>query len=87
MEVTQRDLQREFHTARLNAAQSHRLPVPSAPNYSATADLPGIRRALNAARHLLEMYRRQITDQPTQRTLRRLDKRLLAVASQLDRID
>ena len=86
VEVTQRDLQREFHTARLNADQSHRLPVPSVPNCSATADLPGIRQALDAARHLLEMYRRQLSTATTQRTLGRLDKRLLAVAKQLDQL-
>ena len=86
VEVTQRDLQREFHTARLNADQSHRMPVPSVPNCSATADLPGIRQALDAARHLLEMYRRQLSTATTQRTLGRLDKRLLAVAKQLDQL-
>ena len=87
VQVTQHDLQREFHKARLNAPQAHRLPVPSVPDCSATADLPGIRQTLNAARHLLEMYRRQLTDLKVQRTLRRLGKRLLAVASQLDRIE
>lgn len=34
----------------------------------------------------LEMYRRQLDDEKSQRKLRRLDKRLLAVASQLQRI-
>ena len=86
VEVTQHDLQREFHTARLHIAQSHRLPVPSIPNSSTTADLPGIRQALNAARHLLENYRRQLSNATTQRTLGRLDKRLLAVATQLDQL-
>ena len=86
VEVTQHDLQREFHTARLNIAQSHRLPVLSIPNCSATADLPGIRQALNAARHLLENYRRQLSNATTQRTLGRLDKRLLAVTTLLDQL-
>ncbi len=48
VQVTQHDLQREFHKARLNASQAHRLPVPSVPNCSATADLPGIRQTLNS---------------------------------------
>jgi site-specific recombinase XerD len=86
VEVTQHDLQREFHTARLNARQTHRLSIPSVPNCAATADLYGIRQALAATRHLIEMYRRQLGDLRIQRTLRRLDKRLLAVALQLDRI-
>ena len=86
VQVTQHDLQREFHAARLNAPQSHRLSIPSVPNCSATADLPGVRQAIAAARHLLEMYRRHLTDASVQRTLHRLDRRLLAVASQLDRL-
>ena len=87
VEVSQHDLQREFHTARLNASKTHRLPIPSFPDYPATADLPGIRQTLAAARHLLEMYRRQLAHAKIQRTLRRLDKRLLAVAAELDRIE
>ena len=47
----------------------------------------GVRQALEATRHLLEMYRRQLSDEKIRRRLRRLDKRLLAVASQLQRID
>jgi hypothetical protein len=51
-----------------------------------SAGLPGTCQALEATRHLLEMYRRQLDDEKSQRKLRRLDKRLLAVASQLQRI-
>ena len=86
VQVTQQDLQREFHAARQNAAQPHRLPIFSVPNASPCADLLGIRQALAATRHLLEMYRRQLGDEKTRRTLHRLDRRLLAVASQLDRL-
>jgi hypothetical protein len=86
VQVTQQDLQREFHQARQRAAQPHPLPElllsPRIPN----ADLPGIRQALAATRHLLEMYRRQLGDTKAKRKLRRLDRRLLAVASQLGRI-
>ena len=84
-QVTPQDLQREFHTARRHATQSHTLPTISLPNLSATADLCGIRQALAATRHVLEMYRRQLSDEKTRRKLQRLDKRLLAVDSQLDR--
>lgn len=86
VQVTQSDLQREFHLARQNASQSHQLPALSLPTASASADLPGIQQALVATRHLLEMYRRQFSDEKTRRRLQRLDKRLRAVASQLDRI-
>jgi site-specific recombinase XerD len=87
VEVTQQDLQREFHQARQNAVHPHRLPTLSLPKDIASADLPGIRQALAATRHLLEMYRRQRSDEKTRRKLERLDRRLRAVASQLERIN
>jgi site-specific recombinase XerD len=86
VQVTQQDLQREFHHARQNAAQPHRLPILSLPQGIQSADLPGIRQALAATRHLLEMYRRQLKDEGVQRLLHRLERRLTAIQSQLDRI-
>ena len=86
VQVTQQDLQREFHQARQRAAQPPPIPQLSLPRHITHADLAGIRQALAATRHLLEMYRRQITDTQAQRKLRRLDRRLLAVAAQLERI-
>jgi hypothetical protein len=49
-------------------------------------DLPGICRTLAAARHLLEMYRRQLADANTSRNLQHLDQRLLTVASELNQL-
>ena len=86
VEVTQQDLQREYHKARQNAAQRHRLPTLSVPKGIIHADLPGICQALAATRHLLEMYRRQLRDEKAKRKLQRLDKRLLAIASQLQHV-
>ena len=86
MQVTQRDLQREFHLARQNAVQLHHIPELSVSSVlSATSDLPGIRRTLAATRHLLEMYRRQLKDQNASHKLHRLDRRLRSVALELDR--
>ena len=51
-----------------------------------SAGLPAICQALESTRHLLEMYRRQLNDEKTRRKLQRLDKRLLTVGSQLQRI-
>jgi site-specific recombinase XerD len=85
--VTQQDLQREFHQARQNAAHPHRLPTLALLKEIPSAGLPGIRQALGATRHLLEMYRRQLSDEKIRRKLQRLDKRLLTVASQLQRIE
>jgi predicted translin family RNA/ssDNA-binding protein len=85
--VTQQDLQREFHQARQNVAHLHRLPMLALPKDMPSAGLPGIRQALEATRHLLEMYRRQLSEEKTRRRLQRLNKRLLAIASQLEGID
>lgn len=86
VQVTPQDLQREFYKARQNAAQPHHLPTLAVPHGTNTADPPGIHQALTATRYLLEMYRRQLDDVKIRRTLQRLDKRLLAVTSQLDRL-
>jgi site-specific recombinase XerD len=86
VQVTQGDLQREFHLAQQNARQHHQIPQLSvSSSWSAKLDLPGIRRLLAATRHLLEMYRRQLQDEKARRKLQRLDKRLLKVAFELDR--
>ena len=87
VQVTQQDLQREFHQARQNAAHSHRLPTLALPKDLPSAGLPAICQALAAIRHLLEMYRRQLSIEKSRRTLQRLDKRLLTVASELQKIN
>jgi len=88
LEVTQQDLQREFHIARQNTARLHLVPKLPRPDNSlfASPDLPGICRTLAAARHLLEMYRRQLADENTRRKLQRLDKRLFTVAFELNQL-
>jgi hypothetical protein len=84
LKVAQPDLQREYYRARQNPIQAYSLPSLSAS--TATPDLPGIRQAVAATRHLVEMYRRQFSDDKTRRRLQRLDRRLLAVAQQLENI-
>ena len=84
LKVTQPDLQREFYRARHNTTQFY--SIPSLSVSTATADLPGILQALAATRHLLEMYRRQLSDARIHRRLQRLDRRLLDVAQQLQKI-
>ena len=80
------NLQREFPlpaSVQLSRIGRPYSPFPTAPP---APIFPTIRQALAATRHLLEMYRRRLDDSKIQRKLQRLDKRLLAVASQLDRI-
>jgi integrase len=84
LKITQPDLQREFYQARQNTSQAYRLPSLSVS--TAAADLPGIRQSLAATRHLLEMYRRQLSNDKTRRRLQRLDRRLLDVDQQLQNI-
>jgi site-specific recombinase XerD len=88
VQVTQLDLQREFHLARHRAIHQHHVPrLPRASvELSTRSDLPGIRDAITAARHILEMYRRQLQDEKARQKAQRLDKRLLRVAQELDRL-
>ena len=88
VQVTQLDLQREFHLARHHAVHPHQIPPLSrvSSDLETASNLPGIRAAVTAARHLLEMYRRQLQDEKTRRKAQRLDKRLLRVAVELDRL-
>jgi hypothetical protein len=84
LKITQPDLQREFYNARQNMAQAYRLPT--LPKAVATTGLLGVLETLAATRHRLEMYRRQLSDDKIRRRLQRLDRRLLNVAQQLQRL-
>jgi len=87
VQVTQCDLQREFHSASRNASHPHHLPeLPIGHPLPVKPDLTSILRTLAAARYLLEMYRRQLQDEKSRRTFQRLDKRLRRVAGELDRL-
>ena len=88
VQVTQQDLQCEFHRARLNTAQLHLIPKLPLPPTTAPprADLPAIRDAIAATRHLLEMFRLQLEDDKARRKLRRLTQRLLNIHHELDHL-
>jgi len=88
VEVTQHDLQREFQHACQSKTQNHSVPKLPLSTGSSTpnSDLPGIRQSLAATRHLLEMYRRQLPNDEMARKLQRLDKRLVTVDLELDRL-
>jgi site-specific recombinase XerD len=86
VQVTQQDLQREFHAARRQSTPTHPIPVLTVPASTSGVNLPAIRQAIASTRHLLEMYRRQLTDEPVRRTLHRLNCRLLAVDLNLKKL-
>jgi hypothetical protein len=75
VEVTQKDLQREFHQARLNPRYLIPLPVSTAASDPDLANAPSIRPRLSAAIRLLNLFRQQdgaLFDKPLQLLLRRL---------------
>jgi len=88
VQVTQQDLQCEFHRVRLNTAPLHLIPKLPLPPTTAPlrADLPAIRDAIAATRHLLEMFRLQLEDDKARRKLRRLTQRLLNIHHELDHL-
>ena len=88
LDVTQQDLQREFHCARQRAASLH--PIPKLPLPQTTmperVDLPAIRNAIAVVRHLLQLFRLELQDPNARRKLRRLSQRLLTLSHVLDHI-
>jgi site-specific recombinase XerD len=83
LEITQPDLQREYHLARSHPR--HLLPTPPTLRSSSSshADLPGLLLSLDAAQHILEMFRRDLTDDSARRLLDRLGNRLLKIIAKL----
>jgi site-specific recombinase XerD len=86
VQVTQQDLQREFHLARLNTASLHSIPKLPLPATAAPvhADIAAIHNAITATRHLLQLFRSQLHDDKSRRKLRRLSQRLLNLSHELD---
>ena len=78
-EVTQTDLQREFHLARSHPR--HLMPPAkvAASVSGPQADLPGVLHSLQAAQHVLEMFRRTLPDGSDRRILDRLANRLTKI--------
>jgi site-specific recombinase XerD len=88
LQVTQQDLQKEFYRAHQAAAQLH--PIPKLPLHPAhapmRADLPTIRDAIAATRHLLEIFRLRLEDPKASCKLRRLTQRLLNIGHELEHL-
>jgi len=83
LEITQPDLQREYRLARTHPR--HLAPSPRALRaLSLTrADLPCLLDALDAVQHMLEMFRRDLSDDSTRRLLHRLGNRLAKILAEL----
>ena len=86
LEITQQDLQREFHLAR-----SHPKYSASSPALSSTspprADLASLIDSLKAAQHALEMFRRSLADDSPRRLLARLARRLVKILADTEKLN
>jgi hypothetical protein len=84
VEVCSEDLQRQFQLARLQGnANQHTLPALPLPQHALPTGLPGVRQALEAARSVLETFRRDVHDVPTRHKFNRLAKRFSALAAEI----
>lgn len=82
LEITQPDLQREYHLAR--SQPRHLVPSPRALRPSSSrADLSSLLDSLDAAQHILEMFRRTLPEGTIRRLLDRIGKRLFKMVAQL----
>lgn len=78
LDIALLDLQREFLLARSHPR--HVAPQPKTPvSITARADLAGLLDSLEAAQHVLEMFRRSLADAPARRSLYRLPNRLTKI--------
>jgi integrase len=86
LEITQQDLQREFHIA-----LSHpRHLVPShttSPGAPPRPDLSSLIASLMNAQHVLEMYRRNVDDKSVRRLLDRLANRILKILAETRKLN
>jgi integrase len=83
LEITQTDLQREYHLARSHPR--HLAPLPRTPLYTSLprADLLSLVDSLRAAQHILEMFRRALPEGSNRRLLDRIANRLVKIIAQL----
>jgi len=85
LEITQQDLQREFHLALSHPR--HLAPSPTVSSGLAPrADLSGLIDSLMAAQHVLEIYRRNVTDPSARRLLDRLANRIVKILTQTKKL-
>ena len=80
LDIALTDLQREFQRAR--AQPRHLVPQPRTQDIPARPGLEGVLNALLTAQHVVEMYRRALSDGPPRRCLNRLLNRLTKIISE-----
>ena len=84
-EFTPNDVCREFHE--LRSPSRHRPPPPKASTASFLADLPSSLQAIQAAQHVLEMFRRTLPETDSaSAVLDRMANRLTKIAAELRKL-
>lgn len=85
VQVTQNDLQRQYHLARQNMASVHTVPQLQTTHDHKTHNtgIAAICSTLDAAKHQLEMHRRQILDQKAKNKIQPLARRLAKLRAAL----
>jgi site-specific recombinase XerD len=82
VQVSQLDLQREYQAARQKMAPLYSIPKIVAP----PSGLPAIHQLIGDAKHLIEMFRRDLREPKSQRRLHRLAERLARISVELTRL-
>jgi integrase len=86
LQVTQKDLQREYQLAR--SLPRHRAPfLALAYTPAAPTDLNTLVASLESVRHAMEMFRRELADQSAHRHLGRLENRLLKIIAETKKLN
>jgi site-specific recombinase XerD len=83
VQVTQVDLQREYHQARQRMTPMYSVPKIKEP----ASGISGINQLISQAKHLIEMHRRGLDKQKIQLTLQRLIQRLAKISAKLKSLD
>lgn len=81
LDIAVPDLQREFHRAQTQPR--HLAPQPKTSGMSLCDGVDGIIQSILASQHLLEMFRRSLSDDATRRYLNRVSNRLTKILAVL----
>jgi site-specific recombinase XerD len=87
VEITLTDLQRQYQQARQQLPTLPLIPqlaALSGPDTTTVPGIPAILRSLADLRNLMEMYRRQLGDDPRSRKIARLINRVAKIVAELD---
>ncbi len=87
LEITQQDLQREYHLARSHPRHLAPPPRMASSGSPPRADLASLIDSLKATQHVLEMFRRNLQQISDRRLLDRLANRLVKILTQVRKLN